>query len=234
MARANQKKTRRKRSKPLPLSAVSARACPLARSDDITPLPSHVTFTPQEAASQRAAAAATAASGLHTGGHWGTESRVGRWRRRTGVCVCVCMAGPARCGSAQLGLLQLLSQQRRPWCWPRPSSRAACSGVFFFSVTVKPRANAQDFLGGVSLCCGMRSIRAGEGCCLCRHKAPPTPPPPAATLWCCQWCNVELKGRWVRILLPKTKAPPSPCLSQVYFKNLLLQLSTLTGLFYSC
>lgn len=56
-------------------------------------------------------------------------------------------------------------------------------------VTVPPGVHAHGFLGGVFLCCGMRSIRAED------------PPPP--TLWCCQWCNAEFKGRWVRILLPK-------------------------------
>lgn len=74
---------------------------------------------------------------------------------------------------------------------PAPSDEAAgrCA------VTVLPRVKAQDFLGGVSLCCSMRSIRAAESCFLCGHKAELLPLPSAAdTLWCCQWCNAQLKG----------------------------------------
>lgn len=74
---------------------------------------------------------------------------------------------------------------------PPPSDEAAGRRA----VTVPPGVKAQDFLGGVSLCCSMRSIRAAESCFLCGHKAELLPLPSAAdTLWCCQWCNAQLKG----------------------------------------
>lgn len=70
----------------------------------------------------------------------------------------------------------------RPWWRLRPLLKQRAR--VFLLLPYRPEQTRSFVLGGVSLSCGMRSIRAGEGRRLCGHEAELLP-------LLCQWCNAE-------------------------------------------
>lgn len=153
LVRANQEKSEGNDENHFPtlLSVCTNMSC--KHTDDITASRAHVSFTPEackrkisEADIEPVIRPLLAASRLHTGGHRGSTHR-------------------GEGGRVRLGPSQQKRQSGATMTLTPPPYDAAGSGSG--PVTVPPGANAQGFLGGVSVCCGMRSIKAGEGCFLC-------------------------------------------------------------------
>lgn len=111
-----------------------------------------------------------------------------------------------------------------------PSTEAANSRCF--PVTVQLQVNAQVILGGGSLSCGRRSIRAGEGRCLCGHQAQLLLPPTLLLPRCDVIRDLmQNSGRGTRVLYCPNP-PPLSLLSflpyyHVDFLTTIKQLSTL-------